>query len=146
MQRTKVSGIFQKRTEVQRSQQKTDEIKNKVAYLLKGAFTQHSIWQILVNLGIFLYLSIWVLLANFSLHGSIRQILVIFVLLNTFLAILVHFSKFLFRFDICKNGRCKNSKGGFTCQCTDGYTLTADGQNCEDNDECKDPKVCPPPG
>jgi hypothetical protein len=24
--------------------------------------------------------------------------------------------------------------------------LTADGQNCEDIDECKDPKVCPPPG
>ena len=51
-----------------------------------------------------------------------------------------------FRFDICRNGRCKNTKGGFTCQCTDGYTLTADGQNCEDIDECKDPKICPPPG
>ncbi len=32
------------------------------------------------------------------------------------------------RFDICKNGRCKNTKGGFTCQCTDGFTLSAGNQ------------------
>jgi hypothetical protein len=37
------------------------------------------------------------------------------------------------------------TKGGFTCECTDGYTLSYDGMNCDDVDECKQ-SSCPPPG
>ena len=50
------------------------------------------------------------------------------------------------RFDICRNGRCKNVKGGFTCECTEGYKLSFDGMNCEDIDECQGNSTCPPPG
>ena len=49
-------------------------------------------------------------------------------------------------YNLCRNGRCINTRGGFTCQCTEGYKLSFDGQNCEDIDECREGKVCPPPG
>ena len=32
------------------------------------------------------------------------------------------------RYNICRNGRCKNTKGSFTCECTDGYELSYDGK------------------
>ena len=50
------------------------------------------------------------------------------------------------RYDICRNGRCKNLKGGFTCECTEGYKLSFDGMNCEDINECQENNACPPPG
>ena len=37
---------------------------------------------------------------------------------------------------ICRNGRCRNTVGSFSCECADGYTLTDDGQNCRDINEC----------
>lgn len=37
---------------------------------------------------------------------------------------------------ICRNGRCRNTVGSFSCECADGYTLTGDGQNCRDINEC----------
>ncbi|XP_065222296.1 fibrillin-2-like [Planococcus citri] len=48
---------------------------------------------------------------------------------------------------LCRNGRCKNTIGSFNCECADGYTLTSDGQNCRDIDECKEQGGnCPAPG
>jgi len=40
-------------------------------------------------------------------------------------------------FGVCRNGRCRNTDGSFTCQCADGYVLTPDGHNCKDVDECE---------
>lgn len=37
---------------------------------------------------------------------------------------------------LCRNGRCKNTMGGFSCECTSGYILSTDGQHCRDIDEC----------
>lgn len=37
---------------------------------------------------------------------------------------------------LCRNGRCRNTIGGFTCECTSGYVLSTDGQHCRDIDEC----------
>ena len=52
----------------------------------------------------------------------------------------------LLRYDVCRNGRCVNTKGSFTCDCADGYEVTEDGQNCKDIDECLDPGTCSNPG
>ena len=37
---------------------------------------------------------------------------------------------------LCRNGRCRNTEGSFTCECADGYTLTPDGEHCRDVNEC----------
>jgi len=37
---------------------------------------------------------------------------------------------------LCRNGRCRNTIGGFSCECTSGYVLSTDGQHCRDIDEC----------
>ncbi|XP_050520393.1 fibrillin-2-like isoform X2 [Daktulosphaira vitifoliae] len=37
---------------------------------------------------------------------------------------------------ICSNGRCKNTMGGFTCKCSQGYALDDTGIRCIDIDEC----------
>nr|XP_018912347.1 PREDICTED: fibrillin-2-like [Bemisia tabaci]XP_018912348.1 PREDICTED: fibrillin-2-like [Bemisia tabaci] len=37
---------------------------------------------------------------------------------------------------ICANGRCKNTVGGFTCRCNQGFTLDENGIKCLDIDEC----------
>ncbi|XP_025412034.1 fibrillin-2-like isoform X2 [Sipha flava] len=37
---------------------------------------------------------------------------------------------------ICSNGRCKNTMGGFTCKCSQGYALDESGIRCVDIDEC----------
>ncbi|KAK6631430.1 hypothetical protein RUM44_005957 [Polyplax serrata] len=48
---------------------------------------------------------------------------------------------------LCRNGRCRNTIGSFTCDCVDGYTMTSDGMNCRDVDECiENIGRCPPPG
>lgn len=31
---------------------------------------------------------------------------------------------------ICSNGRCKNTMGGFTCKCSQGYALDESGIRC----------------
>uniref|UniRef100_A0A8C7PYP6 Latent-transforming growth factor beta-binding protein 4 n=1 Tax=Oncorhynchus mykiss TaxID=8022 RepID=A0A8C7PYP6_ONCMY len=36
----------------------------------------------------------------------------------------------------CANGRCSNFEGYFVCLCNDGFTLSLDGQSCEDVNEC----------
>lgn len=37
---------------------------------------------------------------------------------------------------LCRNGRCRNTIGGFVCECADGYVLAQDSQHCRDIDEC----------
>ncbi|XP_026325907.1 fibrillin-2-like isoform X2 [Hyposmocoma kahamanoa] len=37
---------------------------------------------------------------------------------------------------VCRNGICRNTVGSFWCECSRGYTLTPDGNNCRDVDEC----------
>lgn len=32
---------------------------------------------------------------------------------------------------------CTNTAGSFTCSCTDGFTLEADGTTCVDDNECE---------
>ena len=49
-------------------------------------------------------------------------------------------------FNLCRNGRCRNTVGGVTCDCPNGYELTRDGRNCRDTNECDHSEVCPPPG
>lgn len=44
---------------------------------------------------------------------------------------------------LCRNGRCKNTVGAFSCECTSGYVLSSDGQHCRDIDECTE--VSPSP-
>lgn len=39
---------------------------------------------------------------------------------------------------LCRNGRCKNTVGGFNCECAAGYILTDDNQHCRDIDECRE--------
>ncbi|XP_064643492.1 uncharacterized protein LOC135497618 [Lineus longissimus] len=42
------------------------------------------------------------------------------------------------------DSECNNTRGTYTCECEDGYaSATNDGKNCEDIDECKDPKKSP---
>lgn len=31
---------------------------------------------------------------------------------------------------ICENGRCKNTPGGFSCRCNQGYSLDENGVKC----------------
>lgn len=38
--------------------------------------------------------------------------------------------------NICKNGRCTNRIGSFTCICNEGYKTDTTGRNCVDIDEC----------
>ncbi len=33
-------------------------------------------------------------------------------------------------YDMCENGRCKNSIGSFNCRCNQGYALDEDGIKC----------------
>ena len=33
----------------------------------------------------------------------------------------------------CRNGRCTNSLGSFTCECPTGYVLSYDGRDCRGN-------------
>jgi len=37
---------------------------------------------------------------------------------------------------------CSNTPGSFTCSCPSGFTLSPNGLNCEDIDECRDDKFC----
>ncbi|RZF38291.1 hypothetical protein LSTR_LSTR007889 [Laodelphax striatellus] len=37
---------------------------------------------------------------------------------------------------MCSNGRCRNSIGGFSCNCNQGYALDENGIKCNDIDEC----------
>ncbi|XP_069699509.1 fibrillin-2-like isoform X2 [Periplaneta americana] len=37
---------------------------------------------------------------------------------------------------MCLNGRCKNTVGGFSCKCNQGYALDENGIKCIDIDEC----------
>lgn len=39
---------------------------------------------------------------------------------------------------LCVNGRCRNTEGSFVCECADGYTLTPDGEQCRDINECSE--------
>ena len=38
--------------------------------------------------------------------------------------------------NICNNGRCKNTRGGFICRCNQGYALDEYGTNCININEC----------
>ncbi len=38
--------------------------------------------------------------------------------------------------DMCINGRCKNSVGGYTCRCNQGYAIDEHGVACSDINEC----------
>lgn len=38
--------------------------------------------------------------------------------------------------DVCLNGRCKNTQGGFVCRCNQGYALDEYGVKCVNIDEC----------
>ena len=38
---------------------------------------------------------------------------------------------------ICRNGRCKNSLGSYSCRCHQGFALDEDGFHCVDIDECE---------
>ncbi|XP_066459257.1 fibrillin-2 [Eleutherodactylus coqui] len=38
--------------------------------------------------------------------------------------------------DICSNGVCENLRGGFRCNCNNGYESDSSGRNCIDIDEC----------
>ena len=40
--------------------------------------------------------------------------------------------------ELCRNGRCRNTEGSFTCECADGYTVTSDGESCRDINECSE--------
>ncbi len=37
-------------------------------------------------------------------------------------------------------------RGGFTCDCADGFALSPDGTSCVDVDECAAAGFCPAPG
>ena len=39
--------------------------------------------------------------------------------------------------NICSNGRCKNTRGGFDCRCNQGFALDEYGTNCVNIDECR---------
>ncbi|XP_044307450.1 latent-transforming growth factor beta-binding protein 1 isoform X8 [Varanus komodoensis] len=38
---------------------------------------------------------------------------------------------------LCTNGQCENLEGSFRCLCSQGYQLSAAGDQCEDVDECQ---------
>ncbi|CAM9919636.1 unnamed protein product [Lampetra planeri] len=48
----------------------------------------------------------------------------------------------LFGREICKMGRCANSRPGYTCQCQPGYFYNAVKLQCLDIDECQSPGSC----
>lgn len=37
--------------------------------------------------------------------------------------------------NICRNGRCVNTRGSYQCQCYDGFEITRDGKQCIDRRE-----------
>ena len=39
-------------------------------------------------------------------------------------------------------GTCKNTEGGYTCECPEGYVVDASGTRCVDEDECEDELMC----
>lgn len=39
-------------------------------------------------------------------------------------------------------GLCRNTPGGFECQCPNGYHISRDGRECIDYDECEMSGVC----
>uniref|UniRef100_A0A8D0AR74 Fibrillin-1 n=1 Tax=Sander lucioperca TaxID=283035 RepID=A0A8D0AR74_SANLU len=43
---------------------------------------------------------------------------------------------------ICNNGRCVNTVGSFHCVCNAGFEISADGKNCQDQDECLIRNMC----
>ena len=42
----------------------------------------------------------------------------------------------------CAGGRCRNSPGGFDCQCPPGLHLSKDGSKCIDHNECAQSGMC----
>uniref|UniRef100_A0A8C7FLQ2 Latent-transforming growth factor beta-binding protein 2-like n=1 Tax=Oncorhynchus kisutch TaxID=8019 RepID=A0A8C7FLQ2_ONCKI len=45
---------------------------------------------------------------------------------------------------VCANGICLNSEGSYSCiTCPSGYSVSLDGEVCEDIDECALPTTCP---
>lgn len=42
---------------------------------------------------------------------------------------------------LCRNGRCRNTVGGFNCECADGFVLTEDKQHCRDINECQEVSI-----
>ncbi|XP_046720263.1 fibrillin-1 [Silurus meridionalis] len=44
--------------------------------------------------------------------------------------------------NLCENGHCLNVAGGYRCDCDMGFITTADGQACEDIDECTFADIC----
>ncbi|XP_067936745.1 fibrillin-2-like [Watersipora subatra] len=44
--------------------------------------------------------------------------------------------------DMCKNGRCINTDGGFRCDCNAGFELDQDSELCVDIDECEERDAC----
>ena len=52
--------------------------------------------------------------------------------------ILTDVNECLINVGLCVNGRCRNTEGSFVCECADGYTLTPDGEQCRDINECSE--------
>lgn len=42
---------------------------------------------------------------------------------------------------VCRRGRCRNTPGGYDCECDVGFARTAPGY-CADIDECVDRSLC----
>ena len=55
--------------------------------------------------------------------------------------ILADVNECLINVGLCVNGRCRNTEGSFVCECADGYTLTPDGEQCRDINECSEVSI-----